>query len=140
MDRLWLRIAAPAAAMIALAGCGGSSPHRATGDRTTVPAYGTFPPDTISVSSTNPTSPACHLQATAFARTSRLFVTRSPADTYYMMMREELADFGARGCSPALLGRALERGLTPAQRRSLVADLPRRMVRVVLESLSAGGS
>lgn len=139
MNRRWVRVAAPGAVAITLAGCGSSSPHGAVG-RATVPAYGAFPQDTISVSPTNPTSPTCGADARAFARSSRFFVTRSPADTYYMIMREELADFTARRCSPALLGRALERGLTPRQQRALIAGLPHQMATVIRKGLSAAGS
>lgn len=146
LDSRSLGAAVLAVAAVALAGCGGSSRHGATthgttaASRTTVPAYGTFPPDTISVTSTNPTSPACRLEAQALARNSRLFLTRSPADTYYMVMREELTDIEARRCSPALLGDALDRGLSEQQRRALIASLPRRMANIVRASLAATGS
>lgn len=124
-------------AAVLLAGCGGAAPRPRV---TTVPAYAGFPPDTITVTDTDPRSPACRVDATSFAASSLRFVTQHPADTYYMVMREELADFGVRRCDPALLGRALRRTLTARQRDALVADLPRPLADVVRRGLDASAS
>jgi hypothetical protein len=129
-----------AVSAVALAGCGGSQ-QRPAGARTTVPAYGSFPADTISVDAADPAAPACGVDARAFAVSSRRFVTQVPADTYYMVMREELADFRARRCDPTRLGRELRRGLTRRQRAALVANLPRELAAFVQAGLAsaAGG-
>jgi hypothetical protein len=146
VSKPWHTVAALAVASTALAGCGGSSPHRGAAGRVTVQAYDAYPPDTISVAAGSPDSPTCRLDARAFAHTSVYFLAHSgpesayPADLYYVLMREELADFEARRCSLGLLGSALDRRLTARQRRALVADLPREMASVVHEGLSTAGS
>jgi hypothetical protein len=141
-----LTVAALALSATVLAGCGSSARHDRAPRQVTVPAYDAYPPDTISVSAPTPDSPACRRDARGFALASLSFLAHSgpesayPADLYYMVMREEIADFGVRGCSPELLGSALERGLTAGQRRTLVADLPRRMADTLRQALSAAGA
>jgi hypothetical protein len=144
----WLVVAALTVAVLASAGCGGSAGHGSTvgAGVTTVGRYDQYPPDTISVPTTNPDSSACRVDARAYARTTTYFVAHSgpqaayPADLYYVLMREELADFEARRCRRALLGRALEDALTASQRRTLVTDLPTVMADVVRKALTAAGS
>ncbi len=129
-----------------LTGCGSSAPNARAPGQATRPAYDVYPPDTISVPTANPGSPACRSDASAFAHTALYFLAHSgpesayPADLYYSIMREEIADYTARRCSPKLLGSALERSLTARQRRTLVADLPHQMATVVRQALSAAGS
>jgi hypothetical protein len=146
VSKPWHTVAALAVSVVAVAGCGGSPPAGSSVGRVTVRAYDAYPPDTISVPSTNPESPTCRIDARAFARASLQFLAHSgpkaayPADLYYVIMREELADFEARRCSPALLGNALDRSLTAQQRTALVADLPAEMAGTVRKALSAAGS
>jgi hypothetical protein len=117
-----------------LAGCGATK-HRAV----TVGAYGNFPAQTI----TGVASPAeCARDGRAFARGAILLLAHSgpnasyPADLYYSILREEFADFEARGCDPKALGDALRARLTAKQRGALVADLPEVMAKVVRAGLS----
>jgi hypothetical protein len=105
----------------------------------TVGAYGNFPAQTI----TGSASPAeCASDGRAFARDSLLLLGHSgpnasyPADLYFSMLREDFADFQARGCDPKSLGDPLRRRLTARQRAALVADLPAEMARVVRAGLS----
>jgi hypothetical protein len=141
----WHTAAALALTVVALSGCGGSSGGADTVGQTTVRAYDVYPPDTISVPSANPNSPTCRVDARAFARAALVFLAHSgpkaayPADLYYMIMREELADFDARRCSPALLGGALGRRLDARKRTALVTDLPREMAGEVRAAFSAAG-
>jgi hypothetical protein len=139
-----LAAAALVVAGLAVAGCGGgSSQPRAASGHTTVQAYDIYPPDTISVPSTDPHAPACRADAQALARLSARFVAHYgaasvyPADLSYVIMREELADFGARRCSPALLGDQLDRLLTASQRRVLLAHAPRVMAATLRRALSS---
>lgn len=117
-----------------LAGCGVTK-HRAV----TVGAYGNFPAQTI----TGVATPAeCARDGRAFARGAILLLAHSgpnasyPADLYYSILREEFADFEARGCDPKALGDALRARLTAKQRAALVADLPAEMAKVVRAGLS----
>jgi hypothetical protein len=141
----WLVVASLTAAVL-VAGCGGSSRPGGAVGVTTVGVYDQYPPDTISVPTTNPESRPCRVDASAYAKTSTYFVAHSgpkaayPADLYYVVMRENLADFEARRCNPALLGSALERRLTRRQRRALVTELPRVMADVVRKALAAADS
>jgi hypothetical protein len=111
-----------------------------------VQRYDIYPVDTISVPATNPESLACHRDAVGLARASARFVAHYgpasvyPADLYYVLMREEIADFEARRCDPKLLGSALEQGLSASQRRVLVAHAPRPMAVVLRGALSAAGA
>lgn len=142
----WHTVAALGVTVVALAGCGGASREASTVGKVTVRAYDSYGPDTISVPSTSPDSPTCRLDARAFAKASLEFLAHSgpkaayPADLYYVIMREELADFEARRCDLALLGRALDSRLTPRQRTALVADLPHEMAGVIRDALAAAGS
>ena len=55
---------------------------------------------------------------------ARMFLAHSgpqaayPADLYFVLLRDALADFRARDCDPAVLGAALDRRLTPAERQA----------------------
>jgi hypothetical protein len=122
-----------ASAAMLLAGCGATK-HRAV----TVGAYGNFPAQTI----TGSASPLeCSRDARAFARDGLALLAHSgahaayPADLYYSIIREDFADFEARGCDPKTLGPALRAHLTAHQRAALVADLPTVMAKVVLAGL-----
>ena len=146
MAKHWYAVAALTVSFAALTGCGSVARHDSARRQVTLPAYDAYPPNTISVVTTNPDSLACRRDARAFALASRSFVAHSgpdasyPADLYYLIMRQEIADFEARRCSPELLGAALERGLTATQRVTLVAELPSQMADVVRHHLSAAGS
>lgn len=129
------------AGLILLAsGCGGA--RRGGGSDTTV-RYGIYPGETSAVATTNPESDSCHEDALAFARGSARFLTHvgvlaaSPADPYYMLLRQQLADFEARRCDPKLLGRALAQRLSPTKRRVLLAHASRPMAAVLRGALSA---
>lgn len=146
VSKPWSAVSALAVGVVALVGCVGSSRDNSAAGRVTVRAYDAYPPDTISVAAGAPDSPTCRVDARAFARASVLFVAHSgpesayPADLYYVLMREELADFEARRCSLGLLGSALDRRLTARQRSTLVADLPREMAHVVQKGIATAGS
>jgi hypothetical protein len=121
-------------------GCGSS--HPADANSTTV-RYGIYPGATATVSTTNPRSSSCRRDAVAFARGSAHYLTHyaelaaSPADPYYMLLRQQLADFQARRCDPTLLGKALEHGLPPAKRRELLARASHPMATALRRALAA---
>ena len=130
MKRVWITAAAAAL----LAGCGGGE-RRAV----TVGAYGDYPAQTITAAA----SPAeCARDGSAFARDGLMLLAHSgssaayPADLYYAILREDFADFEARGCAPRYLGDALRRRLTARLRAALVADLPVVMAKVVRAGLT----
>jgi hypothetical protein len=131
------------AALLA-SGCGSS--HRAATGHTTVQRYDIYPADTISVPSSDPESPACRRESVGLARASARFVAHYgpasvyPADLYYVLMREELADFDARRCDAKLLGSALVHRLSPAQRRVLVTHAPHPMAVALRQALAAVGA
>ncbi|HZT94675.1 MAG TPA: hypothetical protein VE985_09380 [Gaiellaceae bacterium] len=147
MGRGRLVAASAIAAAVALpaSGCGAAS-HRAATGHTTVQRYDIYPADTISVPAKDPQSKACRQGAVGISRASVRFVAHYgpasvyPADLYYVLMREELADFEARRCDPKLLGRALAQRLTAAQRHVLVRHAPRPMALVLRRALSAAGA
>jgi hypothetical protein len=105
--------------------------------------YGIYSGNTATVPTTDPSSRSCHQDADAFAHGAAQFLTHlgqlaaSPADPYYMLLRQQLADFEARRCDPKLLGSAIERGLSPAERRELLAHASRPMAAALRGSLSA---
>ena len=117
-----------------LAGCGGGERHTVT-----LPAYGNFPAQTISGS---PSPVECGKDARIFARDSLAFLAHSstnaayPADLYYVILREDFADFQGRRCDPALLGAALRDRLTAKQRTALVDYLPTVIADVVRKGLA----
>jgi hypothetical protein len=125
---------------VALLACACGSSQRAA--QTTV-RYGIYPGGAASVSTTDPRSDSCHKDAVAFARGSAQFLTHygklaaSPADPYYMLLRQQLADFEARRCDPKLLGSAIERRLSPSERRVLLAHASRPMAAALRQAFSA---
>lgn len=138
------RTAAAGVAGLALLACGcGSSQH--SGSSPTTVRYGVYPGDTASVAATDPLSRSCHHDATAFARGSVKYLTHygalaaSPADPYYMLLRQQLADFEARRCDPKLLGSALKQRLSPSQRRVLLAHASRPMAASLRRAFSVAG-
>jgi hypothetical protein len=141
------RAAAGAALLagVALLACGCGSSGRGETAATTV-RYGIYPGATSSVSTTNPRSDSCRQDAGAFARGSAQFLAHygqlaaSPADPYYMLLRQQLADFEARLCDPTLLGRALQHRLSPSDRRVLLAHASRPMAAALRRALSAAGA
>ena len=108
-----------------LAGCGSS--HKGVA----VPAYGDHPATTVAAAPTDPR--ACRIDADAFGDAARMFLAHSgpqaayPADLYLVLLRDALADFRARHCDPTVLGRVLDRRLTPVERKRLVDGLPSSM-------------
>jgi hypothetical protein len=125
-------------AILVLAGCGGGgSAHR--GRTVTIPSYAGFPPMTITGTYS---AAACAKDAEALAREGRLFAEHSgpaaaySADTYYIDMRRFYADFEARDCEPATLGRALRAKLTRQERSVLTGYLPRDMAESIAEALA----
>lgn len=124
-------------------GCGSS--HRGAVDNTTV-RYGVYPGSSTPISTTNPTSASCRGDADAFARGSAKFLTHldelaaSPADPYYMLLRQQLADFQARRCDPKLLGAAIENRLSPSKRQMLLAGASRPMATALRQALAAAGA
>jgi len=119
----------------ALAGCGGGGGRHVV----TVQAYGDHPATTVSAPSASPA--ACAGDGRIFARDAVALLAHSstnaayPADLYYTIIREDFADFEARGCAPRYLGAPLRARLTPAQRAALISALPRTMADVVRGSL-----
>jgi hypothetical protein len=128
-------------AVVVLAGCGGSSHRTAATTEATVPAYGGYSSTTEKVSVGAPGR--CRLDADAFAADSVSFLAHMdpramyPADVFLLDGRRTLVEFRSARCDNSLLGRSLARRLTPAQRRALVAELPRTMGQAVLEALAA---
>lgn len=131
-----------ALAGVVLLVCGCGSSHRGGTASTTV-RYGIYPGDTATVSTANPTSVACRGDADSFARGSRTYLAHygalaaSPADPYYMLLRQQLADFQARRCDPQLLGRALDRRLSPSRLRELLVRASRPMAAALRHALAA---
>ena len=136
------RVIGVLAVAVALAGCGSSGKTK-TSAVVKLPAYGVFPATTVSVSPSAADSRTCRADAQSFAETARMFLAHSgpqaayPADLYYVILREALADFRARRCAASLLGAALERSLTAGRRAALVDGLPRSMAETVRASLAA---
>jgi hypothetical protein len=137
-----VRLVAVLVVGVAVLACGCGSSQRDATKQTTV-RYGIYPGDTSSVSTTNPRSASCRQAADAFASGSAQFLTHygelaaSPADPYYMLLRQQLADFQARRCDPQLLGTAIERRLSPSERRVLLARTSRPMAAALRGALSA---
>jgi hypothetical protein len=136
-----------ALASAVLAGCGGSSDRGASPGQVTVPGYGVTPSTTVSgQDGTGATDRACRVDARTLAQDAQDFLAHFgptaayPADLNFVIVREDLARLGSKGCPPALTGRALALALPPAQRRAFVADLPTAMARQVQAALdSAAG-
>ena len=103
-------------AALVLAGCGGSSGHKAL----TVPAYGGFPSTTIAV--TKGTPEYCRRDAEAFTRDAVAFLRPFPsdADVYRVQARLQFIDFKAHLCDVAVLRKEFSRRLTAGQRRAVV--------------------
>jgi hypothetical protein len=112
-------------AVLALAGCGGGHGHTQT-----VGAYGNHPATTVAAA---PGGPAvCRQDARVFASDARRFIAHTkggayPADLYYVILRQDLADFQARACARTYIHDVL----TAAERRVLAAALPSAMAAVV---------
>jgi hypothetical protein len=126
---------------LALPACGGGGVG-AGSVATTVQRYDAYPPDTISVSASDPRSLPCRRDAAGLAHEATLFVEHEgpysvyPADLAYVVLREELADFQTRRCDLQLLGHALANALTPAQRRVLLTKTPHVMSAFMRRSLA----
>jgi hypothetical protein len=127
---------------VALLACGCGSSHRAAAGNTTV-RYGIYPAGTATVSTTDPHSPSCRQDAVAFARGSVKYLTHyaalaaSPADPYYMLLRQQLADFQARHCDPKLLGSAIKGRLPASRRQVLLAHASHPMAVALRRALAA---
>ena len=125
-----------------LLGCGCGSSHGGAAAQTTV-RYGIYPGGTATVSTTDPTSTPCRQDALAFARGSVKYLTHyaelaaSPADPYYMLLRQQLADFEARQCDPKLLGSALADRLSASKRQVLLAHASHSMAAALRRALAA---
>ncbi len=137
-----MRRASGVLAGVALLACGCGSSHRTAPGNTTV-RYGIYPAGTATVSTTDPRSASCRQDAVAFARGSAKYLTHyaalaaSPADPYYMLLRQQLADFEARRCDPKLLGSALKDRLSPAKRQVLLAHASHPMAEALRRALAA---
>jgi hypothetical protein len=105
--------------------------------------YGDYGGETITAQAGHPSLTLCTADAEGFGSQAHSFVVHygsaaaSSTDVYYLGMRQELADFDARGCRAALLGEALSRQLTAKQRGLLIAELPRSMAARVRAALQA---
>ena len=128
---------------IAFAGCGSSSGHSGPGT-VTVPAYGVYAQATVPRSAA-PGTRACGVTARSFARGALMFLAHVrphgayPADLYYVILREHLANFQAHRCDVKLLGSALAHALTARQRRTLLAALPNPIAGTVGKGLDRAG-
>lgn len=128
---------------VALVGCGSSSGHSGPGT-VTVPAYGVYAQATVPGSAAAGTR-ACRVTARAFAGSALMFLAHVrqhgayPADLYYVILREHLANFQAHRCDVKLLGSALAHSLTAKQRRTLLATLPNPMAATVGKGLDRAG-
>jgi hypothetical protein len=135
------KLAALLVATVVLAGCGSSS-NQADKGTVSVGAYGVFPARTAT---TAPASAAvCRTDARTLAGDARAFVVHFdsgagayPADLNYVIVRDDLARFRSHGCDPAVLGRALTRGLTAVQRGKLVEHLPSSIAGALRDALAA---
>jgi hypothetical protein len=136
-------VSAAALCALALAGCSGSSHHAETTKPVSLPAYGSFPATTIAGSQAS--ARVCREDAGTFAHDALGLLAHFgpaaayPADLNLVIVREDLARLRAHNCDPKVLGGALDRALTPAQRRALATDLPATMAREVRESLARVG-
>jgi hypothetical protein len=126
--------------LIALAttACGGSGTTR-TGRTVTFHASGAFPPSTI-VGTYG--VHRCNADARRVAEDARRFYVHSngepgPADLYYYDLRFSYAHFQADGCTSAVLGRALEQGLTARQRTFLLHNVASNLYRPFHAALQA---
>jgi hypothetical protein len=132
-----------AGAAVLLASCGSSGHGKATGRVVTVAAYGPFPVQTVTVASSAADPRICSQDADSFASQAVQYLAHSgrqaayPADLWYVILREAMADLRARGCDPAVLGRALERKLTARQRAALISYLPATMGESVRVAVAA---
>ncbi len=130
-----------ALAWVALAAGCGSSGKEAAGT-VTVSGYGVTPAATVV--GRRGDAKACRADGETVADDALQFLAHSgaraayPADLDYVMLREVLADFQARGCEPKAMGDPLRKRLTPRQRSAFAAGLPERMSAVVREALAAG--
>lgn len=137
-----MRRAACLVAGFVLLACGCGSSHGGAAAQTTV-RYGIYPGGTATVATTDPTSTSCRQDAVAFAHGSVKYLTHyaalaaSPADPYYMLLRQQLADFEARHCDPKLLGSALADLLSPSKRQVLLAHASHPMADVLRRALAA---
>ncbi len=133
-------------AALLLTGCGSSGHGKATGRVVTVGAYGPFPAQTVTVASSAADARICGQDADSFASQSVLYLEHSgrqaayPADLWYVILREAMADLQARSCDPGVLGAALDRTLTARQRASLISDLPATMAERVRLAVAAATS
>lgn len=135
-----LSATAIALTLLVLAGCGSGSRH-ATATTVTVARYGPYPADTIAVPAGAASGRVCRTDAQAYADGAKHYVEHfgpaaaTPADTSYMLLREQLADFDAHGCAMEVLARRLVAELRPRERRALVANLPPGTARRVRAAL-----
>lgn len=107
--------------VLVLPGCGGSSDNGATAKQLTVPAYASFPAQTIPI--TDGTPARCRLDARGLTRDAVAFLRPSPAtppDVYFLGARTAFIDFEAHSCDIAYLRGPLSRRLTAKQRRTIV--------------------
>ena len=129
------RLSLLAVLALALAGCGGGS-H---GHAQTVGAYGSFAATTVAALPGGPAN--CRKDGEIFARDAKRFVAHSttsasyPADLYYVILRDDFADFEARECAPSYLHDPLVQRLNASERRVLVANLPAAMAATVRAGL-----
>jgi hypothetical protein len=61
-----------------------------------------------------------------------------PADMSYLGLRDSLRRFERAGCEPSSLGTTLRRSLTPKQRATLFALLPRPTAKRLREAVAQG--
>lgn len=120
-----MRVAAFAAIVLVLAGCGGSKASHA-GRTVTVGTYAGFPATTIVGTYT---AAGCKRDAYAVAHDALLYYTHTagnappPADLYYIDMQQNDAHLRADDCPPAALGGALRRVLTERQLNYLIRNV-----------------
>lgn len=126
------------AGLLAACGAHGSSKSRTA----TLGKYGDFATETITVGTGQANLQACKTDADGFATQANSLIRHygepgSSIDVYYEGLREQLADFNARRCGAAVLGRALKDQLTQRQRRRLVAELAQPLASRVRAALAS---
>ncbi len=107
--------------VVVLAGCGGSTDSDTAGKELTIPSDGRFAATKVPIKAGTPA--LCRRKADSFSRAAKSFLIPYPsdADVYRVLARVHFTAFRAHGCDVATLRRAVERRLTPAQLREVLA-------------------
>jgi hypothetical protein len=107
--------------VVVLAGCGGSGDGDSAHKALTIPSDGRFAATKVPIKAGTPA--LCRRKADSFSRAAKSFLIPYPsdADVYRVLARVQFTAFQAHGCDLATLRAAVERRLTPAQLREVLA-------------------